>query len=129
MAQVERYNKAFFVVSTLLSPLGMAYIPISWAIEQLLDRSCQRYVNASPKGRRQFWSFEEIRQEELGGRRALTKKNAVAFVLDSLLGPIYNGRPFLTVRGVWMKGAHLSLSLFFLSTSLPPAWQAGHQGV
>jgi len=91
-------DAALFVVSTLLSPFGMAWLPITMVIEKLLDRSCQKDVKASPDGRFSFWTFAELfednREASLGfwekSKRAATPKNAVKFVQDLLLGPIYN---------------------------------------
>lgn len=95
VAQVEQTNLAFFVVSTFLSPLGMAFMPISAAIDALLERSCRKYVNAAPRGRREFWTFQEVFEEEQGfwakSKRSIRQKLSVQFVQDTLLGPIYNG--------------------------------------
>jgi len=97
MAQVENTNLALFVVSTFLSPLGLAFMPIAAFLDWLLERSCRSYVNKQPSGRREFWTFEEVFEEELNlgfwksSKRAIKKKFSVEFAQDTLLSPIYNG--------------------------------------
>lgn len=68
---------------------------IAKIINVLLEKSCKYLYVDKPGGRRQFWTFEEIRQEELGfwynSKRNVRQMFSVKFVLDTLLGPIYNG--------------------------------------
>ena len=95
------------VDAALISPFGVAYMPITMVIEKLLDRSCQKDVEASARGRREFWTFEDIRQEELSSslgfwersKRSDSPKAAAKFVGDFLLGPIYNVCRFLGKLG------------------------------
>ena len=104
---VRNVDAALFVVSTLVSPFGMAYLPIIWVIEKLLDRSCQKDVRASANGRREFWSFDENFEEELSSslgfwersKRSASPRAAARFVGDFLLGPVYNLCRFLGKLG------------------------------
>ena len=93
---VAELNTILFVISTLLSPLGMGYFAITKVINLLLDRSCKQAIAASPLGRREFWTFEEIFQTE--SKRA-PSQGKVKFVQDFLLGPIYNVCRFLGKLG------------------------------
>lgn len=112
MRQVETTSVALFVVSTFLSPGGLAFMPIAFAIEFLLNRSCKKYVMANRKRRSQFWDPDEIGVDELGffGEKWRNIKEVASwkFVQDTLLGPIYNGKISLcmcsnTVKGLkWM---------------------------
>jgi len=107
----ERYTKnvdaALFVVSTLISPFGMAYLPITWVIKRWLDSSCEKDVRASANGRREFWTFDDIFEEELSSslgfwersKRSASPKAAARFVGDFLLGPVYNLCRFLGKLG------------------------------
>jgi hypothetical protein len=104
---VEELNTILFVISTLISPGGMAFMGITKLINVLLDRSCQKDVMASARGRREFWEIEEIFEgaatRNLGfwerNKRSASPKAAAKFVLDFLLGPIYNVCRFLGKLG------------------------------
>jgi len=95
------------VVSTLVSPFGLAYLPITLVIQKLLDRSCQKDILAKPYGRRSFWTFEELLEEQLSSslgfwarsKRSASPKAAAQFVGDILLGPVYNLCRFLGKLG------------------------------
>lgn len=103
---VEELNLILFVISTLISPLGMAFMPIAKILEKLLDRSCNKDVSASPAGKRAFWSFTEI-EVDLG--RASNSAGPVKFVQDLLLGPIYNTCRFLGKLGTCLVSHSPSL--------------------
>jgi hypothetical protein len=61
MAQVQTTSAALFVVSTFLSPGGLAFMPISAAIQYLLERSCRKSYLKDPITKREFWT-DEVRQ-------------------------------------------------------------------
>lgn len=117
---VERLNAALFVVSTLISPGGLAFLGITMIIEKLLDRSCAETIAglSDKKKKKLFWTFDDFVADQLNdgfevaepsfwakSKRALTKKNAVEFVQDFLLAPVYNGESFCTLAAalVWLS--------------------------
>lgn len=114
MRYVEELNLILFVISTLISPGGMAFMGIAAVIDALLDRSCQTDVTASSRGRREFWTFDEIFEIEspLGfweqSKRSASPKAAAKFVQDLLLGPIYNVCRFLGKLGTSFMSIPLS---------------------
>jgi len=111
---IQNVDAALFVVSTLISPFGMAYLPTTWVIERLLDRSCQKDVRASANGRREFWTFDDIFEEELSSslgfwgrsKRNASPKASARFVGDFLLGPVYNLCRFLGKLGTSFVSHH-----------------------
>lgn len=93
---LEEWNQIVFIISSLLSPLGVAWFFIANRIEKGLTTICNSDRWGGGKGatssRRFEIYFQDYIEETTGARsfRSPGSKKASTFVIDFLLKPIYN---------------------------------------